>query len=241
MRTIAQLTVIAIALLLCNAVELRAAPLPAELAEAFAKTPAVNVSQWRFRKTRVSDEETTVEIHDASQTPTWQLVSVNGEPPTEDDLAAHAERLERAAQEGQSEHGANDFESLARPDSWQLIEENASQSRWEFRPAPSGDMDEGMAKNVWGELTLDRSLKRIVSFRLFSKKPFRVRLVARIEEFETQIHMRTIAPGVEFAAKVVARVRGRAFGMKKFDETSTVTFDQFEFIGDDQANAEPAL
>ncbi|MEL7539047.1 MAG: hypothetical protein AAFM91_18525 [Pseudomonadota bacterium] len=211
--------------------------LPPELAAVFDRMPSVDPTEWAYTQTVDDGESVTVRRFDPSSNRTWRLVSVDGRRPTDDELATHAEWV-REQNDGDY-LGENDFAGLAVAGSWSLTGEQDERRRYRFKPDVSDDdFLADHADRLGGELTLDTERQTVASFRLFNEKPFRARVVAKINKFDLAIDMQKVAAGTFFPSRVTTRIEGSAL-FRRLDSTVVTTYSDFSRRAPDAAaNAE---
>ncbi len=225
-----------------------AAPVAAEVPpiarEAFANMPRVT-GEWAFTRTREDNDGTRVERFDPHADPKWQLVSVDGREPSQDELRDYAEEVEQRLAREEGRPGDNDFDGLAAADGWQHLEEDDERVTWRFRPAAGATDREGMAEHLSGEMTILKSVPHVESFRLYSEKPFRARLIAKIERFDTRIEMTRLGRRAYMPSQVTTELRGSAaFGLKSIERDILLNYSDFRYAGpgdeEREAGGDPA-
>lgn len=219
----------ALAVLAAAATVPAAAEVPPIAREAFANMPRVT-GEWAFKRTREDNDGTRVERFDPAAEPQWQLVSVDGREPTEAELHDYAEEVERRLAREEGRPGDNDFDGLAAEDGWELLEEDDQRVTWRFRPAAGATDREDMAKHLQGEMTILKSVPYVESFRLYSDEPFRAKVIAKIERFNTRIEMIRLDRRAYMPARVTTEVRGSAaFGLKSIERDILLTYSDFRY------------
>lgn len=220
-----------LAILAVGAAAPAAAEVPPIAREAFANMPRVT-GEWAFTRTREDNDGTRVERFDPAAEPKWQLVSVDGREPTEDELRDYAEEVEQRLAREEGRPGDNDFEGLAAEDGWERLEEDGERVTWRFRPAAGATDREGVAKHLQGELTILKSVPYVESFRLYNNEPFRAKVIAKIERFDTRIEMIRLDRRAYMPVRVSTEVRGgAAFGLKSIERDILLTYSDFRYAG----------
>ncbi|WP_405222368.1 hypothetical protein [Lentisalinibacter sediminis] len=213
-----------------------AAEAPPVAREAFANMPRVT-GEWAFTRSREDNDGSRVERFDPSAEAKWQLLSVDGREPTEDELRDYAEEIERRLAREGGRPGDNDFDGLAAEDGWELLEEDEERITWRFRPAAGATDREDMAKHLQGEMTILKSVPYVESFRLYSDEPFRAKVIAKIERFDTRIEMIRLDRQAYMPARVTTEVRGSAaFGLKSIARDILLTYSDFRYAGSRSAD-----
>jgi len=226
-----RLGIAVIAVLAVGSAAPAAAEVPPVAREAFANMPRVT-GEWAFTRTREDDDGSRVERFDPATEPKWQLVSVDGREPTEDELRDYAEEIDQRLAREEGRPGDNDFDALAAEDGWERLEEDDRRVTWRFQPAAGATDREGMAKHLRGEMTILKSVPYVESFRLYSDKPFRARVIAKIERFDTRIEMIRLDRRAYMPTRVTTQVRGSAaFGLKNIERDILLTYSDFRYAG----------
>lgn len=197
--------------------------------EAFANMPTVT-GQWAFTRERTDNDGTRVERFDPTADPKWRLVSVDGREPTDEERREYAEEVEERLAREEGRPGDNDFDGLAAGEGWELVEEDEQRVTYRFRPAAGATDREGMAENLDGEMTILKAVPYVESFRLYNRQPFRARLVAKIEHFDTRILMTRLDERAYMPSRVTTEVRGSAFGLKDIDRDVELVYSDFEHV-----------
>jgi len=224
-----------LAVLAVGAAPPAAAEVPPIAREAFANMPRVT-GEWAFTRTREDNDGSRVERFDPAADPKWQLVSVNGREPTEEELRDYAEEVEQRLAREEGRPGDNDFDGLAADEGWELLEEDDRRVTWRFRPAAGATDREGTAKHLQGEMTILKSVPYVESFRLYSDEPFRAKVIAKIERFNTRIEMIRLDRRAYMPVRVTTRVRGSAaFGLKSIERDILLTYSDFRYAGSGDA------
>ena len=224
-----------LAVLAAGAAPPAAAEVPPIAREAFANMPRVT-GEWAFTRTREDNDGSRVERFDPAADPKWQLVSVNDREPTEEELRDYAEEVEQRLAREEGRPGDNDFDGLAADEGWELLEEDDRRVTWRFRPAAGATDREGMARHLQGEMTILKSVPYVESFRLYSDEPFRAKVIAKIERFNTRIEMIRLDRRAYMPVRVTTRVRGSAaFGLKSIERDILLTYSDFRYAGSGDA------
>lgn len=213
------------------------AAMPDIAREAFDNMPRVT-GEWAFTRTREDNDGTRVERFDPTAEPKWQLVSVDGREPTREELEAYAEEVEKRLAREEGHPGDNDFDGLAADEGWELVEEDDERVTWRFRPAEGATDREGMAEHLRGEMTIMKSVPYVESFRLYNDEPFRAKVIAKIERFNTRIDMIRLDRRAYMPVRVTTELRGSAaFGLKSIERDILLTYSDFRYAGADAAAA----
>ena len=214
------------------------AAVPEIAREAFANMPQVT-GEWAFTRTREDNDGTRVERFDPTAERKWRLLSVNGREPTGDERRDYAEEVEKRLAREEGRPGDNDFDGLAADRGWELLEEDDERETWRFRPAPGATDREGMAEHLRGEMTILKSIPYVESFRLYNEEPFRARVIAKIERFNTRIEMIRLDRRAYMPVRVATEVRGSAaFGLKSIERDILLTYSDFRYAGSGASGGE---
>ena len=126
----------------------------------------------------------------------------------------------------------NDVEEMVQMDSLSLIEE--TDDHWMFSFVPSEDEDdEGFMDHVDATLKIARNGPYVEFINLKSNKPFRPQFGVKISEFVTRLTFgpaATDGPIVPYSIDI--RIKVRAFLVIRVDETMSISFSDYEYVGD---------
>lgn len=211
--------------------------LPPLVAQAFAASSvAVREEDWRFRLTLTSADGVLEGVYDGSRPEgeRWVLVS-----PAEDELEGIQEQMWAGliADEGEEdEDGSGLFfdveENRVRPGSVQLIEEDATQAVFAFRP-DMGEDEAEFAEFIRGSMTVSRDpAPGIREYRLWAPESFKPHFAVRIHAFE-MVHEYRWMDGVPapVMTRLSQQIEGRA-AFQNFDQSFELTFSDIEYLGE---------
>lgn len=192
------------------------------------------MSDWAFTETSADSEITTVARYHPARpgNERWNLLTVNGHPPTDKEVAAFREDKAGEDPGNNDDDRDNDVEEMVQPDSLSLIEE--TDEHWLFSFSPSEDEDdEGFLKHVDATLKIVKHGPYIEFISLRSNKPFKPRFGVKISELVTHLSFGPAAAGGPIVPESVdIRVRARAFLAIGIDETVSISFSDYEYVGD---------
>ncbi len=192
---------------------------------------------WAFTETRHGKDTIEVGRYDPSRPDSerWELLSVDGRPPTPDEADDYREgkQGDRGFLGGDKENDNDDDQGspsdLVSPGSLELIEE--SDSHWLLGFVPTGD-DEDEAKfmkKMNGTVRIAKAGRHLEFLDIRSRKPVRPAIGVKIREFNTRFEFaEAVAGGPVVPVAFRFRVKGRAFVAVGFDEMETLEFSDFE-------------
>jgi len=207
----------------------------AVLREATAALANDYMRDWAFTETSLDSESATVARFDPARSGNeqWQLLTVNGRSPTDEEIADFLDdKVHDMAEEDDDGDSGKDVAELVQPESLSLVEESAD--HWLFSFIPSEDeFDQGFAEHVDGTLKVARDSPYVEFINIQSKKPFRPQFGVKISEFATQLAFGPAAadgPIVPLAIDI--RIKARAFLAIGIDEMISISFSDYEYVGD---------
>lgn len=202
------------------------AEVPALVQTAFDNCPPVAETSWAYTRTSEIEGRTWVERHDPASPSRWQLLTVDGVTPTEREHKIAAKKWSKEDKHPDRKFGANRFDELADPDSWRLQESTGAFNSYTFRP--SADKDSGKQfDTLQGELVIDTDKEIVSSFRIYSTAPFKPAAIVKIEAMNSEFRLQRIQPGTVLPTEIRMAVKGRAFGLKKFDRNTVIRYSDF--------------
>jgi len=192
-------------------------------------------SDWAFTETSVDSEIMTVARFDPSAPDgkRWHLLTVNGRNPTATEVADfREERAEDFPEDGADDDPGNDVEAMVQPDSLSLIEETDDYWLFNFLPAEDED-DEGILEHVDATLKIVKGGPYMEFISLQSNKPFRPQFGVKISNLTTRLVFGPAAMnGPIVPVSVDIRIKARAFLAISIDETVSISFSDYEYVGD---------
>lgn len=187
---------------------------------------------WSYVETTVESEQTTVGTYDPREAigERWELVSVDGKPPSEDQVAKFLE--EKANDSDESEDDDDGLDSIADPESLILIDETDSYWLYSFTPSPDDD-DADFVKSLNATMKIIKDGPYISIIDMSSEQPFKPQFGVKIKEFSTTMRFGPAAVGgpiVPLSMDVL--IKGRAFLAVGINETINISFTDYQFVGD---------
>ena len=189
---------------------------------------------WAFTETEVEGDLTKVGRYDPRNTgdDRWTLISIDGRAPT------HEEKLEYQKDrhnEFADEDGDSEFD-MVNLDTVELVDE--TDEFWIFGFAPVIDEDEDkegkkFLQRVTGRLAVDKTSNDLLYFDLCNEKPIRPAFSVRISHFLTRLEFgRPGIGGPNVPLSMNVEIKGRALLAVSIDETQSVQFTDYEYVGD---------
>jgi len=190
--------------------------------------------RWAFTETITENGTTRVARHDPTrpEDERWTLVTVDEQPPTDEQREAFAARLV-AEQDEQSE--AEEIRSMITPGTLEMVEQTATDAVFRFKPTSEDEDDREFNERLVGTLRVAGVAgdPRLQSVELRASKPFSAAFGVKIKAFSL---LMTYAPvgsaGAVLPREVRIELRGRAMLVKKIEERVEVRFDDYVRVGD---------
>ena len=191
-------------------------------------------SDWAFTETSVESEVTTVARYNPARPADarWNLLAVNGRSPTDEEVAEFREEKAADDRGNDDDDPENDVEELVQPDSLSLIEE--TDDHWLFSFVPTEDEDdEGFFEHVDAKLRIVKDGPYVKLISLQSNKPFRPQMGVKIKDCLTRLTFSpAAADGPIVPISINIRIRIRAFLFIRVDETISISYSDYEYVGD---------
>lgn len=185
-------------------------------------------TNWAYTESRLEEGTLWVGRYDPrrEEEGRWQLLSVDGREPTAEEIEEY-----RDEQDGPDESDKNSRTTRVDRNSLTLREEGDDYLLFDFDPAE--DDDEFM-ENVDAMLKIvTASEPYVASMDMSSRKAFKPAAGIKIHEFATHL---TFAPqnenGPVLPRSVRVKVRGRAYLVISFDESTSIDYSDYEYVGD---------
>ena len=227
-------TVVSVFAFLAASVALGATDHSAILQEAAQAMDDDYMQAWAYTETSIESEEHTVGRYDP-RLPVgerWQLLSLNDKQPTTQEMADYA--AGKAGDNGSSsaDKGDHDVDNIAESDSLRLVEETDDYWLYSFTPVEDDDEEEFM-KHVDATMKIIKDGPYIAYIDMHSNKPFKPQFGVKVKEFVTRLQFgRASDDGPVVPLSVDVRIKARAFLAIGIDETISVSFSEYEYVGD---------
>lgn len=149
-----------------------AAPLPDYVRTALTRfAPGAPAAGWAYTLTTIRNDARMVERYDPGRPPAarWQLLELEGQTPTPDQLEKYARSRPRGDSGGaQANFSREDIE----PGSLQLVRETATETEWTagFREASAGP--DKMLGHLTLRLTVDKRTQHVAAYTMELKEPY---------------------------------------------------------------------
>ena len=207
---------------------------PAHGNERFARfldaNPALDNTVCAYTSTATSSQypgETRVDRF--SPADGWQLVSINGEPPSPQALADYADDAEQ--RDGRRQQPAKlDFSKMARMDSVEVVEEDPDTLVFAFSPQAGGATGgRAMAGKMAGTLTVAKDGLRPLKLSLELQEPASPAPTVKIQAFRQEMTF-AMEPttGASLLASMTVSMRGKALLFRKMDNEARVAFSGYD-------------
>lgn len=201
------------------------------LERAFETHERFDQDEWAYTLTRVEDGTIQVARHDPrrSETERWTLVSVDGARPR----SAQLEKFRREhieAPEEEAESSGDEVRAMISPGSAKLVEDTDHYALYSFEVASEDEEDDEFNRHL--EATL-RVVKTgggpyVESIELLAAKPFSPVPGVKIKAFSTVMTYAPVGPRkAVLPSTVEVRLTGRAFLVKKLEQTVDVRFENY--------------
>lgn len=203
---------------------------PALVEQALQTMDAVSIDDWFFTETTVTGETTTVKRHDPTRPEgqRWTLVSVDGREPTDEEREKAAREQAPAEEDDAEEEDEGEIRAMIDTESLALIEETAAHATYRFRPVAEDEDDAKLFDHVDATLRVSKADAYVESLEMRSREPFSPGFGVKVKEFAMAL---TFAPvgsdAIVLPETVRIRMAGRAFLVKKIDETVVVTYSDY--------------
>lgn len=185
-------------------------------------------TNWAYTESRLEEGTLWVGRYDPrlAEGSRWQLLSVDGREPTADEIEKYLDD-----QDGPDDSDGNERTTEVNRDSLTLREEGDDYLLFDFEPA---DDDDEFMEHVDATLRIvTASEPYVASMDLSSRKAFKPATGVKIHEFATNV---TFAPvdedGPVLPRSVNVKVRGRAYLVISFDETTSIEYSDYEYVGE---------
>ena len=192
------------------------------------------MQEWAYTETSMESETHTVGRYDPRQTKgeRWQLLSVDGRTPSVEEIADYAEEKEDDNGSSSANDGDHDVSDVAEPGSLRLIEETSDYWLYSFTPVDDDDAEKFM-KHIDATMKIVKNGPYIEYIDMHSNKPFKPQFGVKVKEFVTRLMFGPAADGGPIVPlSVDVRIKARAFLAIGIDESMSISFSDYEYVGD---------
>ncbi len=208
---------------------------PALVEQALQNMEAATVDDWFFTETTVANGTTFVKHHDPTRPEgqRWTLVSVDGREPTDEERKQQAREEAHAADGDTDEDDDGEIRAMIDSDSLTLIEETASHAMYRFRPVAEDEGDAKLFDHLDATLSVVKAGPYVESLEMRSRESFSPGFGVKMKEFSMRLTFAPAGPEATALPETVnVHIVGRAFLVKKIDETVAVTYSDYRRPGD---------
>lgn len=212
---------------------------------------------WAYTiKTEMLDK-TVIEHFDPSKPDgeQWQLISVNGQNPSADEMEEYNDRKkkERERQESKDQDEQDEekngktislgLNKMIDQNGLTLIKKESGLEEYSFQPLAEKKDDDEMMKYLTGTLIIDTKAQErpyIEQLILYSQETFSPAFSVKISRFRTDMRFQAVHEGGPiFPHTIKTEIEGKAMIFKKIDEKVTVTYSEYEYRGPAEKSIDP--
>lgn len=186
--------------------------------DAFQRLAATRMEAWTYTRTLKSDGRTLVDRHDPALPGEehWQLVSVDGLPPSEEDWREYRDkRANHADDKREGRYSIDDLAAMLKPGSLQLLATQGATRVFSFALQSPDGRREKLFAGLQGEMSLrtDSGQPFIEQLRIWSGQPVSPALGVKVSEFRFAMRFADHGPFV-VPVELDLELEGRAFWFK---------------------------
>lgn len=185
------------------------------------------MQSWSYTETSIEAGTTLVGRYDPRQPSgeRWTLLSVDGREPTTAEIKEYVD--DKANDYG--DEGDNNVNAMVGSDSLELLEETDDHYLFSFIPS---DDDEDFLEHLDATVKIIKSGPYIEYIDMHNRKPFRPRIGIKISNFVTRLGFGPAAEGGPIVPIFIdVRIKMRAFFIINVDETVSISYSDYEFVG----------
>jgi len=203
---------------------------PALVERALQTMDAIDTDDWFFTLTTVANGITSVQHHDPTKPEgqRWTLVTVGDREPTEAQREEAARKQASAEESNAEEEDEGEVRAMIDMESLVLIEETAARAVYRFRPLAEDEKDAKIFEHVDATLRVNKADAYVESLEMRSREPFSPGFGVKVKEFAMALTFAPAGPdAIVLPETVRIRMAGRAFVVKKIDETAVLTYSDY--------------
>jgi len=199
--------------------------------DATARNDNSFLENWSFVETRTTDDVVRVASFDPGREVGngWQLVSINGEEPDDEEIEVFQSEKAKLAVEREENQDKNGLLEMIAPGSLELLEETPE--FWRFGFQPRDENDEAMMEHVAGELNIRKQGLFVHSMEMRSRNSFKPRAGVKIREFKMQMRFTFAGEnGPVVPLSLDSYVSGKAFLVATIEENVLVEYSDYQQV-----------
>lgn len=184
---------------------------------------------WSFTVTTSTQDGSRIEQHQARGGESlWTLVEVDGEAPGDKARVDYQQRkLADAAERGP--RTGNGFDSLAQPDSFELVSDSGSHAVYSFQPAPDSDDEVEMTTMLRGLMTINKAGPYVESFQMTNRGKLKPAPMVRIHSLAVDMQFGPAAEGGPYVPVANTTViEGKMAGIKKIRQNTSIVYSDYQ-------------
>ena len=187
---------------------------------------AFDPNEWTFKAETTKAEEIWLGWFDPTQDPVWQLSSVDGKSPTQDQVDTYLEEMREGTD---SEEDEDTFLEFISPESLKLTEQKGHLFTYQFKPIFK-EFSKKNRERVQGEFVYNSELDIIQRLTFSNTKPIKFAGgAAKLEKFHMEMTF-TLIGGKVFLDTAKEEMNGKFAFVKSFEENKFSKYYDAEFI-----------
>ena len=191
-----------------------------------------NEMEWAFTEASIEAGTETVARFDPRRPAgeRWSLLSVDGREPTQDEIDDFTEDKLDDDESGSDDD--DEVHTMVEGDSLTLVEETDEYWLFSFVPSEEDD-EEDFAEFMDGTLEIAKDGRYVSSIDIRSDEPFRPRFGVKVNSILTRLTFGPASPDGPIVPQTIdVDIDIRALLLLRIDETVSISFSDYEFVGD---------
>ena len=192
---------------------------------------------WFFTTTIHTDEEILVSKNDPGKKEGAhrELISVNGEPPTSERLKKYAKREAKGVEDSDNDDSRSRFSEMVDFSTLALVEVTNGQALLSFTPVLDGLEEESDKLN--GSLRINADTHLIEELSLVNTAKLSPAFSVSLKTFNMNFSFFPV-DGVVLLSRMKTSIEGKAGFLKKFKESTEITFSDYQRVPEIQIQTE---
>lgn len=197
------------------------------LDSAFAQFDDNFTEHWSYTETLTTSDGIMVGHYSPSRESPWQLMTIDGEPPSTSEAKAYLKRKADEAEGGRNSR--RDPAELVTPGTLQLI--NETDEHWTFSFVPHGEGDDAaVMEYLTGHLQISKAGGHLNFIDIRNEDSFRPRFGVRIHEFLSRFEFERKDDGDVLPVAFEFKIRLKAMGLMNVDEGITGRYSDYRRV-----------
>lgn len=200
---------------------------PTIVQTAFDKIAADSVHAYSYKKITQSPEETKIIFHDASKEgdDQWQLISINDQPPTKEELKDFYKQMANTSKEGKKSF------SLDSNDMYDFMKISESNGLTTFQCKLNDEKNKKMMDKVICHISVNHSDSTLQSIKMKLTEPVSPMISVKLDEFSIEMNFqKMLDTGATLLQETKTNIKGKVMVFKDLNQQVTERYYDYKLV-----------